>query len=204
MTGHRRWWQLVLGAGRYQAPAPAARAGARRVPHGAQAAIDRREGPIGDFTPETLVIHVADEDLFVLVDAFDKEALEQALEHQGELVLGIRGGGFAQSVIGDGGLDDLIEEELVGLVEVRAESLIDDVDQLGERNGLVAGDAGADLSGPIEHRGASRFRLEERLPHLRAERRKSFRLSDPVATARRRRGVQSRPVDAMELPGGAG
>ena len=91
-----------------------------------------------------------DEDVLVLIHAFDEQILQQALEHELELVARVDRGRLPQTVVGHGRFDDLVEEELIGLVEVRAETLVHDVDELRKRYGLRPHQAAADLSGAVE------------------------------------------------------
>ena len=60
-----------------------------------------------------------------------------------------------QSLVGHRRLDDLVEEELVGLVEVGAEPLVDDVDELRERHRLLPHQAAAHFRGAVERPGVT-------------------------------------------------
>jgi hypothetical protein len=83
------------------------------------------------------VVHVADEDLLVRLHALNEQALEQPAEHQLELVLGIERGRLAQTIVPNRRLEDLSEEERIGLVEVGSEALVDGIDQLRGRRPVV-------------------------------------------------------------------
>ena len=85
--------------------------------------------PCGNGLLKRRIIHEPNEDVLILVHAFDEERLQQILEHQLELVLWIHGGGLSHAVIEHSRLDDLVEEQLVRLIEVRAEALVDQIDQ---------------------------------------------------------------------------
>lgn len=84
--------------------------------------------------PEFAIGHEFSEDLLITLDAIDDEALEGFFEDVAEVVLGIRGGGFLQYLAFDSFLLNLVEEELVGLGKVRAEALVQDVNEFGERD----------------------------------------------------------------------
>ena len=86
-----------------------------------------RRQPLAHHLLERLVVHVADEDLLVLVHALDEEPFEKISEHQLEFVLRVHGGCLAQSIVAYGRLDDLVEEELVGLIEVGPKASVDNV-----------------------------------------------------------------------------
>ena len=81
--------------------------------------------------------------------------LQQALEHQLELVVRVDGGCLTQTVVGHGRLDNLVEEELIGLVEVRAEALVHEIDELRKRHGLRPHQAAADFCRAVEDVRAS-------------------------------------------------
>jgi hypothetical protein len=66
------------------------------------------------------------------------------------------GGGHQDLVLG-GGLGDLVEEELVGLLEVRAKPVIQFVDQAGQRDVLILVVSGSDLRRPLERLGLTFF-----------------------------------------------
>src|ERR1700690_1306316 len=93
--------------------------------------------PMGDGGLKRRVVHVAGEDVFVLVHALDEERFEHAVEHQGEFVLWVHLGGLLQGNILCGGLDDLMEEKLVGGSEISAESVVNNVNQAGEGHRLL-------------------------------------------------------------------
>ena len=80
-----------------------------------------RGQPLAHDLPEGRIVHVADEDLLVLVHPLHEQAVDQAAEHQLELACGIDRRGLPQLVIGGGRRDELVEEELVGLDEVGTE-----------------------------------------------------------------------------------
>ena len=61
-------------------------------------------------------------------------------------------GGLSQSVVGHGRFDNLVEDELIGRIEVRAEPLVHDIYiyELRQRHGLRPHQAAADLRGAVE------------------------------------------------------
>ncbi len=67
---------------------------------------------------ERRVVHETHEDFFVLVDALHDEGVQQILEDQLELILRIDGRCLLDGLVAQGNLDDLVEEQLVGLVEI--------------------------------------------------------------------------------------
>jgi hypothetical protein len=101
----------------------------------AEPLVGLRGHPGGDNLLKRQIIHEAHEDLLVLIHTLHKEILDQVLEHQFEPITGIDCCRLPQVVVDHGGLDNLIEEELVGLVEVGAEALIHEIDQLRQRHG---------------------------------------------------------------------
>ena len=99
--------------------------------------------------PKLAIRHELSENLLVAFHAVDDEALEGFLEDVAEVVLRVRRGRFLQRVALDGLFLNLIEEELVGLGEVRAEALVEDVDEFGELDLLILL-AGANVAGAFE------------------------------------------------------
>ena len=87
--------------------------------------------------PKLAISHELSENLLVAFHAVDDEALEGFLEDVAEVVLRVRGGGFLQRLALDGLFLNLVKEELVGLGEVRAEALVEDVDEFGELDLLI-------------------------------------------------------------------
>lgn len=82
----------------------------------------------GDGT-ELGVAHQLSEDLFVAVHALDHQALESLLENVAEIVLGVNLGSLFEGFILHRLFLDLIEEELIGLGEIRAETFVEEVNQ---------------------------------------------------------------------------
>ncbi len=79
---------------------------------------------------EGLVVREAHEGVIILLHAFCEEVLEQSSENQVELLSRIDRGRLSNTLIIHGRLHNRIEEELVCLIEVGAESLIQGVDDL--------------------------------------------------------------------------
>ena len=125
----------------------------RRCLFGAESTVGLLGHPCGNHFLEASVVHEPDEDLLVLVHAIDEQLLEHVSEEELEFVARVDRSGASKAVVGRGRLDDLVEEQLIGLVEVRTETLVDDVDQLRELHGLLAQRAAADLSGALELAG---------------------------------------------------
>src|ERR1700722_4204565 len=82
--------------------------------------------------PEFAIGHEFSENLLIALHAVDNEALEGFLEDVAEVVLGVRGGSFLKHLAFDGFFLNLVEEELVGLGKIRAEALVQNVDEFGE------------------------------------------------------------------------
>lgn len=80
---------------------------AGRLRTGPQPPVGLRRHPVADDLPERRIVHVADEDLPVLVHALDEQPFQQVPEHELELVFRVHGRGLAQAVVGDRGFDDL-------------------------------------------------------------------------------------------------
>jgi hypothetical protein len=80
--------------------------------------------PVCDDLLKCWVVHKSNKYLLILVHALDEELLQQIPKHQLELVAGIDCRCLPQTGIGHCCLNDLIEEELVGLVEVVPKSLV--------------------------------------------------------------------------------
>jgi hypothetical protein len=83
--------------------------------------------PSCDDLPDGRVVHEPHEDLFVLVHALDEKALKQIPKDQLELILGVHGSSLKQPIVGDCSLDDLVEEELVRLIEIRPKVLVEEL-----------------------------------------------------------------------------
>ena len=125
------------------------RIGPVRVP---QPPVRLRRQPPGHHLLERRLVHVAHENILVLVHPFREQAVDQGPKHQLELAFGIDRRAPAQLIVADRRLHDLIEEELVGVVEVGAEPPVDDIDQPRQRDLLLMGGAAADFGRSIERR----------------------------------------------------
>ena len=115
-----------------------------------QAPVRFRRHPTRYHILKRFVVHESHEDILVLVHAFGKQILERSLEHQLELVYGVDRGRLSHIIIRHRRFDNLIEEKLIGLVEIRAETFVDDVDELGKWHRLLVRSAAADLGRPIQ------------------------------------------------------
>jgi hypothetical protein len=82
--------------------------------------------------PELLVIQHALLNSLIVVDTANHGAKELAIEDEPEIVESVVAGLSGDVGIGEPGLLELIEEELIGLVEVQSETAVEAVDYLGE------------------------------------------------------------------------
>lgn len=83
--------------------------------------------PSGDDLAKGRVVHEAHEDLLVLVHALYEEGLQKVLEDQLKLIAWIHLRSLLEGFIEQGYFCDLIEEQLVGLVEIRYLGLLGDI-----------------------------------------------------------------------------
>jgi hypothetical protein len=120
----------------------------------------------GGEIPKRGIVHDPVEYLLVAFHAVDEEPFEHAVEHMLEVVERVGLGGGFQSLVPGGGLGDLVEEELVGLLEVRAEPVIQFVDQPGQRDVLVVAASGSDLRRPLERLRLALFKTNTALADL--------------------------------------
>ena len=91
---------------------------------------------VEDGLPEVGVVEDALEDLVVGVHAGDDGVDELAVEDEPEVVEVFVAAWAASVVVGGPGLLELVEEQLVGVGQVEAEPLVEDLDDLREVLGL--------------------------------------------------------------------
>lgn len=99
---------------------------------------------------EGLVVHETGENFFVLVHSFHEQCFQQILEHELKLVTRIDSRRLLQGHIRDCRFDNLIEEQLVGLIEISAKTVVDDIDEPRQWNRFLMQHAGSDFRGTIE------------------------------------------------------
>ena len=115
-----------------------------------QSAVGFRAHPLPDQFAEGSVVHVADEYLLILFHALREQVVDEVLESQFKPFLGIDRRCLAQAFVGDRSFDDLIEKQLIGVVEVRAETVVDEVDELRQRRFLLASQTAAHFGGAVK------------------------------------------------------
>ena len=96
------------------------------------------------------IVHVSSKDLFILVHAFNKKSFKQILEQQLEFLTRIGDGRLPKAHICHSRFDNLVEEELVGIVEIRTEAFINNINQPGKWNLLVSGNFGSDRGRSVD------------------------------------------------------
>ena len=103
------------------------------------------------------------DDPAVLVHPLDHQVEDLLPDRQGEVVEGVGPGLLEDLLVSPRLLGDLVEEELVGLRERRAEALVQDVDDLGEGRDVVLRFSAPDLERAVDRR---RFADREVNPSL--------------------------------------
>jgi hypothetical protein len=83
-----------------------------------------------------------------------KSCLEKIRENQLELVSGVHLRSLLETIIGHRGFDNLVEEELIGLVEIGAKTLVHEVDELRKGNRLRVGLSAIHLRRSVQRPGA--------------------------------------------------
>ena len=86
----------------------------------------------GGGTPEIWIVHNAIENLFVAVHPVDEESPEHAIKNVLEIIKCVDLCGCLKRLVLDRRFGNLIKEELIGLPEVGAETVIELVNELGE------------------------------------------------------------------------
>lgn len=109
---------------------------------------------MGDQSLESFVIHEPSENFFVLIHPFHEKGFQQIFEQQLEFFTRIRNSYLPQVSVCHGGLDDLVEEQLVSIVEISAKPVIDDIDQPGKRHFLLTSNLRANGGWPVELLGS--------------------------------------------------
>ena len=109
--------------------------------------------PVRDRT-KFAVRHHPGEDLFIALHSRDEQLVQNEIQISGEVREAVGAGGIRDVLVPFRRSADLVEEQLIRLGEVGAETLVEAVDQARKRDLLVLGAGRADIGRPLKGFGS--------------------------------------------------